>query len=255
MQQQRVPGVSFWPILKQLKQGKFVDLTHAFDANSPHFEPSVPFQVEDVRTYAKDNYWVQRYQMEGQWGTHVDAPAHFCEGKLTLDQIPVDQMFLPLVVIDIHEKVNENPDYILTVEDVISWEDQYGEIPSSSFVALRTDWSKRWPDQAAMLNKDQEGVSRTPGWSIGALQYLYQECEITASGQETIDPDPGLRGKETDWMTERYILSLNHYQVDLLTNLDQCPPLGAIVVCSFPKPYKSSGFPARVVAICPVTDI
>lgn len=244
-------ALSFWPLLNQLKKGRFVDLTHAFYEDIPHFEGSQPLVVETVQSYEQGGIWVQRFQLQGQWGTHVDAPAHFCQGKRTLDQIPLDEMVLPLVVIDIHEKVAKNPDYILTVDDLMSWEDQYGKIPSKSFVALRTDWSKRWPNQAAMLNKDEMGVPRTPGWSLGSLKYLYEECEITASGQETIDPDPGCEGKETNWACERYILNLDHYQVDLLANLETCPPKGAVVVCSFPKPLNGSGFPARVFAICP----
>ena len=160
-------------------------------------------------------------------------------------------MILPLVVIDVHDKVKDNPDYILLVDDIIAWEDRYGKVPIGAFVALRTDWSKRWPNNAAMHNWDKAKVPHTPGWGLDALTYLYQDCEITASGHETIDPDPGFRAKETDWMCERYILSNNHYQIELLTNLDQCPPAGAIVFCTFPKPLGASGFPARVFAICP----
>ena len=50
---------------------------------------------------------------------------------------------------------------------------------------------------------------------------------------------------------ETYILSTNHYQIELLTNLDQVPEAGALVVVSFPKPKGGSGFPARVFAILP----
>ena len=50
---------------------------------------------------------------------------------------------------------------------------------------------------------------------------------------------------------KRYILSTNHYQIELLTNLDQVPEAGAIAVASFPKPKGGSGFPARVFAILP----
>src|SRR5436189_4531799 len=41
----------------------------------------------------------------------------------------------------------------------------------------------------------------------------------------------------------------NHYQIELLTNLDQIPEAGAIAIVSFPKPKNGSGFPARVFAI------
>jgi len=48
-----------------------------------------------------------------------------------------------------------------------------------------------------------------------------------------------------------YILSKNHYQIELLANLDKLPEKGAIVIVSFPKPQRGSGFPARVFAILP----
>ena len=54
-----------------------------------------------------------------------------------------------------------------------------------------------------------------------------------------------------DYSLESYLLSTNHYQIELLTNLDQLPESGAIVIVSFPKPKGGSGFPARVIAIAP----
>jgi len=38
---------------------------------------------------------------------------------------------------------------------------------------------------------------------------------------------------------------------ELLTNLDEVPETGALVVAAFPKPKDGSGFPARVFAILP----
>ena len=36
------------------------------------------------------------YEMVGQYGTHVDPPAHFDQKGITLDEIPLKQMILPL---------------------------------------------------------------------------------------------------------------------------------------------------------------
>ena len=160
-------------------------------------------------------------------------------------------MILPLVVIDVHVEAEKNPDYILTLERVKKWEAEHGPIPAGAFVALRTDWSKRWPDAAAMNNKDEKGVAHYPGWGKEALKYLYEERKITASGHETTDTDPGIATSKNDYSLETYILSTNHYQIELLTNLDQVPESGAIIIASFPKPKGGSGFPARVFAILP----
>jgi kynurenine formamidase len=54
-----------------------------------------------------------------------------------------------------------------------------------------------------------------------------------------------------DYSLESYILGTNHYQIELLTNLDQVQEFGAIIVINLPKPKGGSGFPARVIAILP----
>jgi kynurenine formamidase len=160
-------------------------------------------------------------------------------------------MFLRLVVIDVHDKVAKNPDYVLTLDDIRAWERQHGAIPAGAFVAMRTDWSKRWPDEASMQNVDAHGVAHYPGWSQAVLSYLYEVRKITASGHETTDTDPGLAVSRDDYALEHYLLSTNHYQIELLANLDQVPEAGALVLVSFPKPLAGSGFPARVIAIVP----
>jgi kynurenine formamidase len=102
-----------------------------------------------------------------------------------------------------------------------------------------------------VANKDAHGVAHYPGWSLPALKYLYEDRKITASGHETTDTDPGIASTKDDYSLETYILGKNHYQIELLTNLDQVPEYGAIVVVTFPKPKGGSGCPARVFAILP----
>jgi len=184
-------------------------------------------------------------------GTHVDPPAHFVRGGRPVDQITLKEMILLLVLIDVHAEVEKNPDYTLSLERVKKWEKNHNPIEAGSFVALRTDWSKRWPDATAMENKDAKGVAHYRGWSLSGLKYLYEERKITASGHETTDTDPGTATTKDDYSLETYILSRDHYQIELLTNLDQLPEIGAIIIATFPKAKGSSGFPARVFAIVP----
>jgi len=160
-------------------------------------------------------------------------------------------MLLPLVVLDIHENASANPDYTISMDDVSAWESRYGKIPEGCFVALRTDWSKRWPNQTAMLNIDRDGTMHYPGWSMEVLRYLYEDRKITASGHETTDTDPGIQTSKDDYMLESYILGHDHFQIELLANLDKVPEYGALIVVAFPKPEGGSGFPARAFAILP----
>jgi kynurenine formamidase len=234
-----------------LQAAEFIDLTHEFGPDSPHWKGFAPETATTLFTIAKDGFHAESFCHPGQWGTHVDPPAHFHDGLKTVDQIDPKQFLLRLVVLDIHDRVATNPDYVVTLNDVNRWEARHGAIPAGAFVALRTDWSKRWPDEAAMQNTDAKAVSHYPGWSKEVLQYLYENRKITASGHETTDTDPGLAVTKDDYSLESYVLGTNHFQIELLTNLDKLPEAGALVLVTFPKPKNGSGFPARVVALVP----
>jgi kynurenine formamidase len=241
-------------VYELLKTKRWVDLTHSFAPGIPHWHGFPDEERETLYYYDEgvgsvgSGIWIHRYSHVGQWGTHADAPAHFVRGTRTLDQIDVKEMFLPLVVIDIHEKAAKKADYAVAMDDIRVWESKHGKVPEGCFVALRTDWSKRWPDPHAMLNQDSTG-EHFPGWSMPVLKYLFEERKITACGHETSDNAPGVL--DPDMAMERYVLSTNHYQIELLASLDQVPEFGALIVAAFPKPKNGSGFPARVFAILP----
>ena len=230
---------------------RFVDLTHAFAPGIAHW-PGFPNEtVRTLYTYKSSGFAAQLFCHVGQWGTHIDAPAHFAPGAQTVDQIDPKQMLLPLVVIDVHQKVASDPDYTLSMSDVHAWEAAHGQIPGGAFVAMRTDWSKRWPSEAKMENVDPRGVAHYPGWSMPVLKYLYLSRHITATGHETTDTDPGVAASHGDYSLESWILHHGHYQIELLGNLDRVPESGSLVIVSFAKPLGGTGFPARVIAIVP----
>jgi kynurenine formamidase len=244
-------SASLTEALAVMQSHQFVDLTHAFAPGIPHWKGAPDETVKTLYTVDKDGFRINEYCHVGQWGTHVDAPAHFHTGLHTVDTIDPKDMLMPLVVLDVHAKAAKNADYILSLDDVRVWESRHGRIPKGAFVAMRTDWAKRWPDSAKLANKDTKGVFHYPGWSKEVLKLLYEERGITASGHETTDTDPGLRTTTDDYSLESYILGLNHYQIELLANLDKVPEAGAVVWVTFPKVEDGAGFPARVIAIVP----
>ncbi|HEX8679720.1 MAG TPA: cyclase family protein, partial [Chthoniobacterales bacterium] len=216
--------------IQQILVGKkLVDLTHAFEPGIPRWPGFPDEKRETIYGYEKgegtkgEGFLAEVFTMVGQWGTHVDPPAHFIKGLRTVDKIELKEMILPLVVIDVHEEAARDADYTLTMDRVKKWEADHGKIPEGAFVAMRTDWSKRWPDTAKMENKDSAGVAHYPGWSKETLRFLYEERKITASGHEPTDTDPGVATSKNDYSLEMYVLSTNHYQIEMLANLDQVP--------------------------------
>lgn len=137
------PEPRLWSAYRELtEKAVFTHLTHAFRPGQPHFpgfgdeRRETPFDLD-----RSDGFTVYRYTLAGQWGTDVDPPARFVTGARTLDRIPVEEMVLPLVVLDIAARVERDPDSTPALDDAASWEQRNGPVPSGSFVALRTGWS------------------------------------------------------------------------------------------------------------------
>ena len=187
-----------------------------------------------------------RYNHVGQWGTHVDPPAHFDRDGLTLDEIPVTEMLSELVVLDATELVRQDPDFAATNGLIDAHEAIHGPIPPRSFVALRTGWGERWPDPETIAND-----GHTPGWSVEALTHLVEDRDVTAIGHEQTDTDPGSELAAGRADAELYILRSGRWQIELMANLSQVPERGALIMATWPRPQHGTGFPARCVAIVP----
>jgi kynurenine formamidase len=234
---------------RSIAAAKFVDLTQAFGPDTPvwtgfgqaRFSPSVDPKTREPYTIPKDGFRATFFEMVGQYGTHVDPPAHFAETGMTVDQIPLEQMILPLIVLDDTPYLSRDPNHAFSVEDLRRWEGQYGRVPRGSFVALRTDMSKDW-------DTDPERFKRTPfpGWALETIKFLYEQRAVTATGHEALDTDT------TEKMdSETYILQHGHFQIEAMANLDGVPPTGSLIVVTWPKVRRGLGFPARAFAIVP----
>lgn len=228
---------------------KFVDLTHSFGPETPVWSgfgqakmtPATDPKTHEPYTIPKDGFRATYYEMVGQYGTHVDPPAHFASDGITMDQIPLKRMILRLVVLDDTPYLAGDPNHAFSIADLRTWERRHGRIPKGAFVALRTDMYKDW-------DRDPERFKRSPfpAWSFEVVKFLFEQRGVTAIGHEAMDTDT------TDKMeSETYLLQKGHFQIEVMTNLDQVPPTGALVVVSWPKVKNGLGFPARAFAILP----
>ena len=229
---------------------ELIDLTHTFGPGLAHW-PGFPNEtVRTLFTYKKDGFYAQMFCHVGQWGTHVDPPVHFAPGGKTVDQIEPKQMFLPLVVLDVHEKVSRNPDYVLSMDDVRAWEAAHG--PSSERRIRRH--AHRLVE--ALAERGRNGEQRRQrrgalsGWSLPVLEYLYLERHAVATGHEATDTDPGAVTSRGDYPLESWILHHGHYQIELLANLDRVPEAGSLAIVTFPS-RAPVGLSGRVIAIVP----
>ena len=85
--------------------------------------PAADPKTHEPYTIAKDGFRATYYEMVGQYGTHVDPPAHFA-GRDHHGQIPLKQMILPLVVLDDTPYLAKDPNHAFSIADLRAWEKQ-----------------------------------------------------------------------------------------------------------------------------------
>ncbi len=234
---------------KIISSKQFVDLTHSFSPTTPVwkgfgqaiFSAAANPETERPYTIEKDGFRAFFYSLVGQYGTHVDPPAHFDPNGKTMDQIPLKQMILPLVIFDITPMLKKDPNHALSVGDLRAWETEHGRVPAGSFAALRTDMSKDWSTDPRRFKRYP-----FPAWSLQAIKFLYEERGIVANGHESLDTD-----STQDLKSESWLLNHGHWQIEVMANLDKVPVTGALIVVTWPKPDHGLGFPARAFAILP----
>lgn len=228
------------------KNCRFVDLSHELSPQTPHWSGFPDMSVDMFFDYDA-GFRVHKFTLVSQYGTHADAPLHFVQGRKGLHEFGASELILPLCVVDIRDKIAGNDDYSATEDDMKAWEAKYGRFPEGAFVALRTDWSKR----EDMDNCDAQGAKHYPAWGISALKFLVEQRNIAAIGHETSDTDSAAMAVKTNYECEFYILDQNRYQVELLRNLSEVPPVGSLIFCGFPIAKDAAGFTARCIAVCP----
>jgi len=237
-------------MLEGIPSGKtrVLDLSYAInDKLVPWPGDAKFFEAKVNATIEKNGYFTRSFWMLEHYGTHLDAPAHFPPGKITVEQIPVKQLFGPAVVIEVRTESGKDADYQLTAARVEEWEKSRGRIPEGAIVLLRTGWASRWPDVQKYRNMDAKGVMHFPGFSIEAARLLISR-KVSGLGCDTLSID---YGASPDFAVHHLTLGAGLYHLENLSNLSEVPETGAFLIVAPIKLEGGSGGPARVFALLP----
>ena len=232
---------------------KIIDLTYSFGNDTIYWPTSKPFTWEKESWGRSGGFWYTagRYSASEHGGTHLDAPIHFGEGGIPIDEIPLKRLVGKAVVVDISDACAKNADYLLTTKDLTNWERRYGRLPANSIVLIRTGWGKFWPDRKKYLGSDKPGDASDlhfPGISREAAELLVRERKANAVGIDTASLD---YGASKDFMAHRVLNGANVYGLENIANLDRLPPKGATVIALPMKIKGGTGGPTRIIAFLP----
>lgn len=220
------------------------DLTHVFREGSPVFTGPEP-QREDLFTYANDGFYSQRWTFGEHSGTHMDAPGHFIPGGRLSPEITLQELLVPLVVVDISKKAKSDPNAMVELEDIVRFERRRGRIPKRALVAADSGWASKVDDPAAFKGGPAFPDYNFPGWSEEAAMWLAEKRDITGIGIDTMSLDPG---NSATFPVHVNFLGSDRYGLENLTGLDSVPPRGATAYVGLIPWEEGSGGPCRVIA-------
>ncbi|WP_377289686.1 cyclase family protein [Rhizobium sp. SG2393] len=221
------------------------DLTHELSEDTPTFFGQKQFFREQKFNYKEHKFNLFELRVNEHTGTHVDAPLHFSENGQSVAEIPVANLVVPLVVIDIRAKADANADAQLTPDDIKAWVAKNGDIPANACVALNSGWTKHF-GTPKFRNADDAGKMHFPGFHVEAAKYLLENTTAAGIAVDTLSLD---FGQSADFATHYGWLPEGKWGLEAAANLDQLPEKGATLIVGAPKVKGGTGGPARVFAL------
>jgi kynurenine formamidase len=240
-----------------LAAGRWIDLTHPFDAATIYWPTERGFQFEAGANgpTAKGYYYAaNRFTTAEHGGTHLDAPRHFSATGQTSDAIPVERLVGEAVVVDVTKPCATDAVYEITADDLVAWESAHGRQLVDVIVLLRTGWAAKWGDRESYLGTAATGPAaisrlRFPGLAPDAAKWLVEHRRIRAIGIDTASID---HGPSTHFGAHVALCSGNVPIFENVAGLNALPAQGAFVAALPMKIAGGSGGPLRIVARLPM---
>jgi len=226
---------------------RVVDLTHTMSADFPTFMGKPGIEMRREFEFKKDRFNLFWWHIVEHAGTHLDAPIHFSEAGLSADRLPVEQLVVPLAVVNVMYQAEQDADYQLSREDLANWETRHGRLPAGCCVALHSGWGRlATADPARFVGRDVNGTLHFPGFAPEAAAWLLKERQVAGIAVDTMSLD---HGASRDFNTHQLWLPSGRWGLENVANLDNVPEAGATLVVGAAKVKDSTGGLARVIAL------
>ena len=231
---------------RSITYSNVISLSHEICPGMPKW-PNDPDVIEEIFSdIDSDGYYLKIWTLGEHAATHMNAPRAFYDGGLAIGDYSATSLVNNAVVIDVKAKVETDVDYLLSVEDLESWEETFGLIPESSIVLLQTGWSKRWEKPLEYNNVQEDGSMHFPGFGESAARFMLEERKISGIGIDTHGVDGGA---SVTYSVNKVMLKRPHIVLENLTNLDLLPVIGATLFIGPVKFREASGSPVEAIAL------
>ncbi len=233
---------------KTIHINHIVDLTHTLTPDFP-FIPvkklTYPFELIPMASLKENGVEANSWKIHEHLGTHTDAPNHFIANQKSLDQIELQDLIVPVVVIDIEAKAAKSSDAELTLDDIHTFEKEHGKIPDHSCVMMYSGWEKHLHD-SLFVGLDSNEVKHYPGFSTEAIMFLVKERNVAGIGVDCLSFDPGT---DENYTGHKILFEAGKWGVECVANLKNIPPTGATIIVGAPKIGNATGGFSRILAV------
>lgn len=224
------------PLRQRGGSTSFVDLSLPIEDGMITYPSSVhvPFEASVRGRISVEGRETRKFTMGSHCGTHIDAMRHFLPGGATIDQLPLDQLVGPALLVDLGQR---KPGSIIEEDELVP---HLARNPVER-VVLRTDWSRFWGTK--------QYYADWPSLSRACTQYLI-ERGVRLLAIDWPSPDPAYFGEDCslDCPNHKLLFEREIVLAEYLTNLDKLPPGDIFLIVAPLRLMGFDGAPARIMA-------
>lgn len=212
---------------------KLLDLTLEISETLPMFPGSPQPHIIPWTTLRGDGYNSEVLFMSSHSGTHMDAPYHFAEDGMRIDQVPMERLTGEAVLV----KLDKGAGQTITTQDLLDHQERTGPIPEGTPVVFHTCWQEHLGAEAYFTDN--------PGLSADAARYL-ASISVPLVGIDSPSIDAG---HNKDFPAHHILAQNGTLNVENLANLDKIASTTFRFVILPLKILDATGSPVRAVAI------
>ena len=153
--------------LVEKKKVRAYDLTQPLGTPTPFWPYYPPFEAKYFKRKAEHGVNAQYIQTSLHIGTHLDAPRHFITKGKTIDEIPMEWLFGPGVIVDLSKELDDLDVYTpQMIEEKV-------DVHEGDIIVIHTGWGKyTWCGPEA---DEERYIHRHPGAHPDMVNWLIKK--------------------------------------------------------------------------------
>ena len=159
---------------------KLYDLSQPLNQDFPFWPYYPPFEVKYIKRKAEHGVNAQYIMTSNHMGTHLDAPRHFVTGGMTIDEIPLEWLYGPGVIVNLADELDELDVY--TPEMI----EKRVEVREGDILLLHTGWHRY--AQFGEQPDEEKYIHRHPGAHRDMVAWLLDK-KIHIWGVDCVSTD------------------------------------------------------------------